>query len=142
MKCRGIALLLGSVLCTAVVAQNPESDDLPSAPSAVQQERSKPKPPPPAASKTNSTSQSSNSSASSDTQTPVSSDPSAAKSEPPQSAAKSESKSDTTSNQADDASTTITKTVNEVNVVFTVTDKHGRYVKNLAKNDFAVLDDS
>ena len=35
-----------------------------------------------------------------------------------------------------------TKTVNEVNVVFTVTDKHGHYVKNLAKNDFAVLDDS
>jgi Ca-activated chloride channel homolog len=32
--------------------------------------------------------------------------------------------------------------VNEVNVVFTVTDKHGRYVKNLAKGDFAVLDDS
>src|SRR5207302_6853242 len=144
MKFRGIALVLGSgVLCTAaVVAQNPESDDLPSAPSAVQQERSKPKPPPPAASKTSSTSQSSNSSASSDTQTPVSGDPSSAKSEPPQSAAKAESKSDTTSNQSDDAATTITKTVNEVNVVFTVTDKHGRYVKNLAKNDFAVLDDS
>ena len=37
---------------------------------------------------------------------------------------------------------TITKTVNEVNVVFTVTDKHGRYVKNLAKSDFSILDDS
>ena len=32
--------------------------------------------------------------------------------------------------------------MNEVNVVFTVTDKHGRYVKNLAKGDFSVLDDS
>jgi VWFA-related protein len=32
--------------------------------------------------------------------------------------------------------------VNEVNVVFTVTDKHGRYVKDLAKSDFAVLDDN
>ena len=29
-----------------------------------------------------------------------------------------------------------------MNVVFTVTDKHGRYVKNLAKSDFSVLDDS
>jgi VWFA-related protein len=29
-----------------------------------------------------------------------------------------------------------------VNVVFTVTDRHGRYVKNLAKSDFSVLDDS
>lgn len=37
--------------------------------------------------------------------------------------------------------TTIRKRVDEVNVIFTVTDKHGRYVKNLAKNDFRVLDD-
>ena len=32
--------------------------------------------------------------------------------------------------------------MNEVNVVFTVTDKHGRYVRNLAKGDFSVLDDN
>jgi len=32
--------------------------------------------------------------------------------------------------------------VNEVNVVFTVTDRHGHYVKNLAKSDFSVIDDS
>jgi VWFA-related protein len=32
--------------------------------------------------------------------------------------------------------------VNEVNVVFTVTDRHGRYVKNLGRGDFSVLDDS
>jgi len=37
---------------------------------------------------------------------------------------------------------TIVKTVNEVNVVFTVTDKHGHYVKDLKKGDFKVLDDS
>jgi VWFA-related protein len=36
---------------------------------------------------------------------------------------------------------TIRRTVNEVNVVFTVTDKHGRYVKDLKKDDFSVLDD-
>ena len=28
-----------------------------------------------------------------------------------------------------------------MNVVFTVTDKHGRYVRNLAKSDFSVIDD-
>jgi Ca-activated chloride channel family protein len=28
-----------------------------------------------------------------------------------------------------------------VNVIFTVTDKHGRFVKNLTRNDFRVLDD-
>ncbi len=48
---------------------------------------------------------------------------------------------DKPANPADDAATTITKTVNEVNVVFTVTDKHGRYVRNLAKRDFSVIDD-
>jgi VWFA-related protein len=31
--------------------------------------------------------------------------------------------------------------VNEVNIVFTVTDKRGRFVKDLTKNDFRVLDD-
>ncbi|MDT8069794.1 MAG: VWA domain-containing protein [Terriglobia bacterium] len=36
---------------------------------------------------------------------------------------------------------TITKNVNEVNIVFTVTDKHGRFVKDLKKQDFKVLDD-
>jgi VWFA-related protein len=41
----------------------------------------------------------------------------------------------------DPSVTTIRKRVDEVNVIFTVTDKHGRYVKNLTKNDFHVLDD-
>jgi len=42
---------------------------------------------------------------------------------------------------APDAVTTLKKQVNEVNVIFTVTDKHGRFVKNLKANDFSVLDD-
>jgi VWFA-related protein len=46
------------------------------------------------------------------------------------------------STNADEAVATIRKTVNEVNVVFTVTDKHGRYVKDLTRNDFKVMDDS
>lgn len=37
--------------------------------------------------------------------------------------------------------TTITKRVNEVNVFFTATDKHGKFVKHLNKGDFQVLDD-
>lgn len=32
--------------------------------------------------------------------------------------------------------------VNEVNLIFTVTDKHGRYNPNLQQSDFALLDDS
>lgn len=31
--------------------------------------------------------------------------------------------------------------VNEVNLIFTVTDKHGRYIPNLKQSDFALLDD-
>src|SRR3984893_18969829 len=50
MRFRGIALVLGILGLTATVcAQNSGSEDLPSAPSAVQQRRSRPKPPPPAA---------------------------------------------------------------------------------------------
>ena len=33
-------------------------------------------------------------------------------------------------------------TANEVNLIFTVTDKHGRYNPNLQQSDFALLDDS
>lgn len=39
-----------------------------------------------------------------------------------------------------ESAATIRKTVNEVNVVFTVTDKHGHYVKDLKKSDFKVFD--
>jgi len=37
--------------------------------------------------------------------------------------------------------TTIKRQVNEVSVVFTVTDKHNRYVKDLTQADFRVVDD-
>ena len=40
-----------------------------------------------------------------------------------------------------EAVTTIKVPVNEVRVIFTVTDKHGRYIKDLKKNDFRVIDD-
>jgi VWFA-related protein len=42
----------------------------------------------------------------------------------------------------DDTISTIRRTVNEVNVVFTVTDRHGRYIKDLTKDDIKVLDDN
>lgn len=46
------------------------------------------------------------------------------------------------SKQNDESISTIRRTVNEVNVVFTVTDKHGHYVKDLKKNDFKIIDDA
>jgi VWFA-related protein len=36
---------------------------------------------------------------------------------------------------------TIKVGVNEVNLIFTVTDKHGKYIPNLQQSDFALLDD-
>lgn len=36
---------------------------------------------------------------------------------------------------------TITTSANEVDLVFTVTDKHGRFIKDLKQSDFALLDD-
>lgn len=49
--------------------------------------------------------------------------------------------SDTAKTSDDQPMTTIKVPVNEVNVIFTVTDKHGRFIKNLSKGDFDVLDD-
>jgi VWFA-related protein len=46
------------------------------------------------------------------------------------------------SGSADDAITVIRKRVDEVNVVFTVTDKRGHFVNDLTQNDFRVFDDS
>jgi Ca-activated chloride channel family protein len=45
-----------------------------------------------------------------------------------------------TGNQ-DDAGFKIVTSVNEVNLIFTVTDKHGNFVPNLRQSDFALLDD-
>jgi VWFA-related protein len=43
--------------------------------------------------------------------------------------------------QSDTSAPNIRLGVNEVNLIFTVTDKHGRYIPNLKQNDFALLDD-
>ncbi len=42
---------------------------------------------------------------------------------------------------ADENPTVVHLGVNEVNLIFTVTDKHGRYIPNLQQSDFALLDD-
>src|SRR6266853_572860 len=42
---------------------------------------------------------------------------------------------------SDESVTTIVSAVNEVRVVFTVTDRHGHYIKDLKRNEFKVIDD-
>ena len=51
------------------------------------------------------------------------------------------SANNTTNDEGGDSSVlTIRKRVDEVNVVFSATDSHGKFVKNLSQKDFAVLD--
>jgi Ca-activated chloride channel family protein len=50
-------------------------------------------------------------------------------------------KSDPAKSDSDESVATIVHVVNEVRVVFTVTDRHGRYIKDLKRDDFKVIDD-
>jgi len=135
MKLLHVILLLSAacLVLPAASGQDSEQKELPSAPSATQQ---KPQPAPPA-----------------DATAPRPADPqSQPQAEAPKADAPATSQApDSSRKSADDASkpaqedeavTTIRKVVNEVNVVFTVTDKHGRYVKDLKKDDFKIIDDA
>ncbi len=125
MRLRKITLSLCSCCLFAITlcAQTSTPQELPAAPSAAQQKAQPALPPPPPQQKTEPPA---------DTQTPSSASPDAKKDASPEAAQVPED---------DNAVTTIRKIVNEVNVVFTVTDKHGRYVKDLKKDDFKVIDD-
>lgn len=67
--------------------------------------------------------------------------PSTAPSSPP-AVAQEQKPADQNAATGGDPVTTIRSTTNEVNVVFTVTDKHGRRVTDLKQGDFRVLDDN
>ena len=112
-----VALCLTAAL--PVLAQN--TDDLPSAPSAVKQPKPTPSTPAPQPA------------------------PEVEQSEPAQPAASATDLSDPRDKSDANAPlsdpNTIRVPVNEVNVVFTVTDKHNHYVKDLSKTDFKVVDD-
>ena len=129
MKFRGVILVLGSLtLLPAVAAQNSGTENLPSTPSATKQ---------------------------STAAAPASEQPAAQTETPPPATSPAESPGASPSQQSSpgnaapnnappsqaDIATTIRKTVNEVNVVFTVIDRHGHYVRSLKKDDFHVLDD-
>jgi len=150
---RIIFLLLSGLGLLALMsfAQSAERE-LPSAPSSTKQQ-SKPQPPPQPADPAPTQQQSAPSQADSsspppstgqtDSQQPGESSPKSDKapaSAPATSPAKAAAS--TKSAEEDESATTIRTFVNEVNVVFTVTDKHGHYVRDLQKHDFKVLDDN
>ncbi len=134
MRMRGFILLLGGSLFALPLFAQSTGQELPSAPSATQQQKQAPTPPasdskpdPAPAPPTETVAPAPDPAPPGEKETPKTP-------VPPQTAS-----SDT---NPDDTAATIRKTVNEVNVVFTVTDKHGHYVKNLTKEDFKVIDDS
>ena len=157
----GVLLLLPLVVGQAQTSSQDSSQntqDLPSAPSAVKMkeaERAKtappPKPaPPPATSPATSEASPSpgaqpaaNDTSSSETEQPEPAQPAPTAAEAGATAAAAPKPAATADVPGSDEPpvTTIRKRVDEVNVIFTVTDKHGRYVKDLRKTDFRVLDD-
>jgi VWFA-related protein len=129
----GLLLLLGAV---ASMAQQSSSSDLPSAPSAVvqqQQQREQE-----AAERREQEQR--------EQQQKAQQQMAAQQQATPAANAGSASTPDAASAKApdispDDTVTTIIKQVNEVNLVFTVTDKRGRFIKDLKQDDFKVYDD-
>jgi len=160
MKSRTAILFIGVLafgsfgLFVGAQAQDAGQAELPSAPSASQQQsqapaprQTSPSPPPSETSSPQTPSQ----------PAPVSSDPvkpdvatpaeqpaeDTGKSQPPKTGnAPKPTSPEGTILEDDESLTTIRHTVNEVNVVFTVTDRHGRYVKDLKRENFKVIDDS
>src|SRR5215831_4186333 len=121
-----LAAAVLAVLTAGLFAQT--ADDLPSAPSATRHPAPKPTPPPPP-----------EQSAPSDDPKPASPVPAA----PTDQSATNGPPADTTKPPGivEESGATIIQRVNEVSVVFTVTDRHNHYVKDLTQRDFKVLDD-
>ncbi len=112
-----------------VFAQN--TDDLPAAPSAVAQPKPAPVKPPTPAPKDSPPVQ----------QEAQPTEPTASANQAASSPAPTDAASSTPSDNEPAESPQIFVNVNEVPVVFTVTDKHNHYVKDLDKKDFKVMDD-
>lgn len=146
------AVLAGA---SVLLSAQSSSDSLPSAPSATQQEQQKkaqppaatsPKPEqtPPAAASTPSPTNTSPEGQKSD---PAKEEPGSTPAKAPSAATPSAPVLETppataSQDNIDESLITIRRAVDEVNVIFTVTDKHGRFVKDLKRNDFKVVDDA
>jgi Ca-activated chloride channel family protein len=135
MKLRIVIFSWGVLLVSLLGAQGQDAAELPSAPSASQaQSQQKAEPPAPVAQVPAQPAQNPSTPA----QAPAND---SAPNQPPKAGPASTSPLGAGPSE-DDSLTTIKSTVNEVNVVFTVTDKHGHYVKDLKKENFKVVDDS
>jgi Ca-activated chloride channel family protein len=132
ISCLGLAVFLG--LTGATILAQDSSKDLPSAPSATIQSQTPPPAAPPSTAVTPTPAEPT-------TPQPAPVTPQTA---PPADTAAASSILETppaTGSTGPSTEQPITVRVNEVNVVFTVSDRHGRLITNLKKNDFKVLDD-
>jgi Ca-activated chloride channel family protein len=142
MRVRPLVSLILFLAC-AVFAQDANQQPLPTAPSASKYPLQKTDPPaanpqtqsaPPAATTPAPTSPAATQ------QPPAGSTPQTAP--PPNSDSAAPAPKPAGSSDQDEKLTTIVKQVDEVNVVFTVTDKRGKFVNDLKKDDFKVVDDN
>ncbi|MGB8887128.1 MAG: VWA domain-containing protein [Candidatus Korobacteraceae bacterium] len=150
-----LILVLAAALPWGLVAQDSPQQQLPTAPSATKYPPPPP-PPPPAPAASTATGQSSTSpqspapqSANSTASPNGSNTPSQSgkaqtnnNSGQPEYGVGSAQATEAPGGGVDDTLTVIRKRVDEVNVVFTVTDKRDHFVKDLTQNDFRVYDDS
>jgi Ca-activated chloride channel family protein len=153
MRSRGSLLFTICLTLAGLAAAQSSDSNLPSAPSASAQQNAPAKKAPPDASATTP------STATPPTATPPPSPDKAQTPNPEPSPAEPKQEgtaqptdgtqpADTNAKPADgsdkpdsESVTTIRVPVNEVRVIFTVTDRHGRYIKDLKKTDFRVVDD-
>jgi VWFA-related protein len=136
MKHSRLLAVIGGIALVAPVlhAQNTPEQQLPSAPSAVlqqQQQKAKPAPPP-------------QTTAPAADPAPAATTPSQPAAQPAQTPAPTPAAASTLPPPPEDADSAykFVADVSEVNVIFTVSDKHGRFVKDLKQSDFKILDDN
>jgi VWFA-related protein len=146
-----LILVLAAVLPWGLVAQDTPQQQLPTAPSAIKYPPPPPATPPPATEpapappQTTSTSQPAAQSGNSSAASPQSnSQPSNDSPQSSQSdgATKPGASAAGSGSGVDDSIPLIRKRVDEVNVVFTVTDKRDHFVKDLTQSDFRVIDNN
>jgi len=136
-------LLLGALAAGSAAAQDSKPTPLPEAPSSVKQQPPAPAPtglePTAAPAPTASPAAASAAPAAPKTESGAGTAPASAPADNPKTApaAQAPKPQDDTGYTV----TTIKKRVDEVNVIFTVTDKHGHFVKDLKQADIEVLDD-
>jgi Ca-activated chloride channel family protein len=133
-----LILFLAAALPWGLVAQDsPQQQQLPNAPSSSKYPPPPPAPvtPPPSTSAPAGSPQNGSTTSAS---SPAASTPNAGTTAAPAAAGGATPASDT----PDDTVTVIRKRVDEVNVVFTVTDKRDHFVKDLKESDFRVIDDN